>query len=55
MNPSSPLPAHPSPTVKATFSPPAKRTHEFASSDASVPRDRFPDAQRDIPAGWSSC
>ena len=55
MNPSSPLPAHPSPTVNATFSPPAKRTHEFASSDASASRYPFRDAQRDIPAGRSSC
>lgn len=55
MNPSSPLSIHPSPTVNATLPTPATTTHEFASSDASVSRDRVRDAQRDVPAGWSSC
>jgi hypothetical protein len=55
MNPSSPLPIRPSPTVDATLPSPATTTHEFASSDASASRYPFRDAQRDIPAGRSSC
>lgn len=55
MSPTSPLPIDRSPARNRSLSPPAKRTHEFASSDASVSRDRFRDTQRDVPARWSSC
>lgn len=55
MSPTSLPPIDRSPTRNRSLSSPAKRTHEFASSDASVSWDLVRDAQRDIPAGRSSC
>jgi hypothetical protein len=50
-----PLPIDRPPARNRSLAPPAKRTHEFASCDASVSRDLFRDAQRGVPGGWSSC
>ncbi len=55
MSPTSLLPNHPSHPDYPSLSPPATRTHEFASSDASVSRDLFRDVPWGVPARWSPC
>jgi hypothetical protein len=49
------LPNHPSHATNRSLSPPATRTHEFASSDASVSRNPVRDVPRDVPTEWPSC
>lgn len=55
MSPTSLLPNHPSHPDYPSLSPPATRTHEFASSDASASRERSQDVPRDVPTGWPPC
>lgn len=55
MSPTFPVPINSSSGRNRSLSPPGKRAHEFASSDASVSRDPFRNVSRDVPAGWPSC
>lgn len=50
MNRNAVLPNHLDQTLDRSSIPPAKRTHEFASSDASLPRDRVPESTTRSPS-----
>lgn len=55
MSATTPVPIERPPARNRSLSSPAKRTHELASSDASVGREPDRERDRECLAGWSSC